>query len=221
MKIAIDGPSGAGKSTVAKMLAAHYGIVYVDTGALYRSVGLYVMRAGVNPHDEAAVMALLDDISLELRYTDEGQRVIMCGEDVSDLIRTPDASMYASAVSVHPPVRAFLLGIQRDMAQRGGVIMDGRDIGTVIMPDADVKIYLVASERSRAERRYKELRAKGEDCTLEEVLADIIKRDENDSGRKASPAVAAADAQHFDNSGMSPDETVAALVALIDERTGV
>lgn len=219
MKIAIDGPSGAGKSTVAKMLAAHYGIVYVDTGALYRSVGLFVRRADADPHSEAAVSPLLEKISLELRYTDEGQRVIMCGEDVSDLIRTPEASMYASAVSVHPSVRAFLLGIQRDMAQRGGVIMDGRDIGTVIMPDADMKIYLVASEQSRAERRYKELRAKGEDCTFEEVLADIIKRDANDSGREASPAVAAEDAYHFDNSGMSPDETVAALVALIDERT--
>lgn len=220
MKIAVDGPSGAGKSTVAKMLAAHYGIVYVDTGALYRSVGLFVRRAGADPQSEAEVSPLLDNISLEMKYTDEGQRVIMCGEDVSDLIRTTEASVYASQVSTLPAVRAFLLGIQRDMAERGGVIMDGRDIGTVIMPDADVKIYLVASERSRAERRWKELRAKGEDCTVEEVMADMKKRDEKDSGRAVAPAVAAPDAVQFDNSGMSPDETVAALTALIDEKTG-
>jgi cytidylate kinase len=218
MKIAVDGPSGAGKSTVAKKLAAYYGIVYVDTGALYRSVGLFVRRAEVDPQNEDAVAPLLKDIELELKYTDEGQRVIMCGEDVSDLIRSTEASAYASAVSALPAVREFLLGIQRDMAEKGGVIMDGRDIGTVIMPDADVKIYLVASERSRAERRWKELRAKGEDCTVEDVLRDMRKRDEKDSGRAVAPAVAAPDAVHFDNSGMGPDETVEALVELIDKR---
>ncbi len=208
MKIAIDGPGGAGKSSVAKALAAKLGLVYVDTGALYRSVGLFMRRAGVNTASADEVAPLLKDVALELRWTEDGQRVILCGEDVSEAIRTPEASMDASAVSAIPAVREFLLGLQRDMADKGNVIMDGRDIGTVIMPDADLKIFLTASPQARAERRFAELRAKGQECTFEEVLEDIVKRDAQDTGRDIAPAVAADDAVVFDNSGMGLEETV-------------
>lgn len=208
MKIAIDGPGGAGKSSVAKALAAKLGLVYVDTGALYRSVGLYMRRAGVDTASAAEVTPLLESVKLELRWTEAGQRVILCGEDVSEAIRTPEASMDASSVSAIPEVREFLLGLQRDMADKGNVIMDGRDIGTVIMPDADLKIFLTASPEARAERRFAELRAKGQECTFEEVLEDIIKRDAKDTGRDIAPAVAADDAVVFDNSGMGLEETV-------------
>ena len=208
MKIAIDGPGGAGKSSVAKALAAKLGLVYVDTGALYRSVGLFMRRAGVDTASAVEVTPLLEDVALELRWTEDGQRVVLCGEDVSEAIRTPEASMDASAVSAIPAVREFLLGLQRDMADKGNVIMDGRDIGTVIMPDADLKIFLTASPEARAERRFAELRAKGQECTFEEVLEDIIKRDAQDTGRDIAPAVAADDAVVFDNSGMGLEETV-------------
>ena len=208
MKIAIDGPGGAGKSSVAKALAADLGLVYVDTGALYRSVGLFMRRKGVNTAAADEVTPLLKDVKLSLRWTEAGQRVILCGEDVSEVIRTPEASMDASAVSAIPAVREFLLGLQRDMANAGNVIMDGRDIGTVIMPDADLKIFLTASPEARAQRRYAELCAKGQECTFEEVLADIIKRDAQDTGRDIAPAVAADDATVFDNSGMGLEETV-------------
>ncbi len=208
MKIAIDGPGGAGKSSVAKALAAELGLVYVDTGALYRSVGLFMRRAGVNTASADEVAPLLGDVKLELRWTDAGQRVILCGEDVSEAIRTPEASMDASRVSAVPAVREFLLGLQKDMANAGNVIMDGRDIGTVIMPDADLKIFLTASPEARAKRRFAELRAKGEDCTIEDVLADIVKRDAQDTGRDIAPAVPADDATIFDNSDMGLAETV-------------
>lgn len=221
MKIAIDGPGGAGKSSVAKALAAKLGLVYVDTGALYRSVGLFMRRAGVDTASAAEVSPLLRDVALELRWTEEGQRVILCGEDVSEAIRTPEASMDASAVSAIPEVREFLLGLQRDMADKGNVIMDGRDIGTVIMPDADLKIFLTASPEARAERRFAELRAKGQECTLEEVLEDIIKRDAQDTGRDIAPAVAADDAIIFDNSGMGLQETVDKIGEMAREKAGV
>lgn len=208
MKIAIDGPGGAGKSSVAKALAADLGLVYVDTGALYRSVGLFMRRAGVNTASADEVTPLLKDVKLSLRWTEAGQRVFLGDEDVSEAIRTPEASMDASAVSAIPAVREFLLGLQRDMANAGNVIMDGRDIGTVIMPDADLKIFLTASPEARAKRRFAELRAKGQECTLEEVLEDIIKRDAQDTGRDIAPAVAADDAIIFDNSGMGLQETV-------------
>lgn len=217
MKIAIDGPGGAGKSSVAKALAAKLGLVYVDTGALYRSVGLYMRNKGVNPGDASAVAPLLSGVELELRWTGEGQRVFICGRDVSEEIRTPQASMDASAVSAIPQVREFLLGLQRDMAEKGNVIMDGRDIGTVIMPDADLKIFLTASPEARARRRFAELRAKGQECTLEEVLEDIIRRDEKDAGRDIAPAVPAKDALIFDNSGMGLEETVEKLGNLAKE----
>ena len=155
MKIAIDGPSGAGKSTLAKALARRLSLVYVDTGAMYRTVGLCAARAGVDPHDEDQVKPLLADCDISLKYEDDGQHVYLCGEDVSGEIRTPEASKYASAVSALPAVRSFLLGVQRDMADKGGVIMDGRDIGTVIMPDADCKLFVFASAEARACRRFK------------------------------------------------------------------
>lgn len=208
MKIAIDGPGGAGKSSVAKALAARLGLVYVDTGALYRAVGLYMRRSGVNVADADEVGLALPNVRLELRWTEDGQRVLLCEDDVSEAIRTPEASMDASAVSSIPAVREFLLGLQRDMANGGNVIMDGRDIGTVIMPDADLKIFLTASPEARARRRFAELRAKGEECTLEEVLSDIVRRDTQDSEREIAPAIPAEDAIIFDNSEMGLDETV-------------
>ena len=214
MKIAIDGPGGAGKSSVAKALAAQLGLVYVDTGALYRSVGLFMRRAGVNTASAEEVTPLLKDVKLSLRWTEAGQRVFLGDEDVSEAIRTPEASMDASAVSAIQAVRDFLLGLQRDMAEAGNVIMDGRDIGTVIMPDADLKIFLTASPEARAKRRFAELVAKGQSCTFEEVLEDIIKRDAQDTGRDIAPAVPADDTVIFDNSDMGLEETVEGIAAM-------
>ena len=219
MKIAIDGLSGVGKSTYAKILAKDYGLVYVDTGALYRAVGLFVNRAGADPKSADEVVPLLPKIELSLEYRDGTQCVIMNGEDVSGQIRTPEISMYASAVSALPPVREFLLGIQRDMVERGGVIMDGRDIGTVIMPDADVKFFMTASNEVRAERRYKELIEKGVECEYEKILAEIVERDENDRTRDVAPAVPADDAVIIDNSYLTIDETVEEMKKVVSEKT--
>ena len=174
--IAIDGPGGAGKSTVSKAIAAKLGIVYVDTGALYRTVGYYVRGAEVNPKDGEAVAALLPNIKIEVKYENGAQRVYLNGEDLGDKIRTPEMSMYASAVSAIPAVRAFLLDTQKDIAAKNSVIMDGRDIGTVILPDADLKVFLTASPECRARRRYDELIAKGQQVRFEDVLADIRRR---------------------------------------------
>lgn len=219
MRIALDGPSGAGKSTVAKAVAKRLGIVYVDTGALYRSIGLYVCRAGVAKNDSERIIPMLSEIKLDLVFKDGVQCVILNGEDVSSLIRTGEISMYASAVSAIPEVRAFLLETQRKIARENSVIMDGRDIGTVIIPDAEVKIFMVASPEARAERRYKELIAKGEDCTYESVLADIIKRDTDDSTRAVAPAIPAPDAIHLDNSDMDEEQTIARVIEIIEEKT--
>ena len=220
IQIAIDGPSGAGKSTVAKALAKKLGIVYVDTGALYRTVGYYVRSVNVDPKDAAAVEALLPQVQVDLRYEQGVQRVYLNGEDLGDKIRTPEMSMYASAVSAIPAVRAFLLETQRSIARKNSVIMDGRDIGTVILPQADVKIFLTASDECRAQRRCDELRAKGIETTYEEVLADMQQRDSNDRNRTVAPAVAAPDAITFDNSFMSPDECTDALKAIVLEHVG-
>ena len=220
IQIAIDGPSGAGKSTVAKALAAKLGIVYVDTGALYRTIGYYVRSQNVDPKDASAVEALLPNIQIELKYENGTQIVCLNGENLGDKIRTPEMSMYASAVSAIPAVRAFLLDTQRDIAKKNSVIMDGRDIGTVILPNADVKIYLIASNECRARRRCDELRAKGIETTYEEVLSDMIARDNADSTREVAPAVAADDAVTFDNSWMTPDECTAKLAELIAQKTG-
>ncbi|MBP3322197.1 MAG: (d)CMP kinase [Clostridia bacterium] len=218
MRIAIDGPSGAGKSYLAKAIAAHYGFVHVDTGALYRALGLYALRSGLTKEGIAEICDDLDKIEVSLMFAKEGQRVLLCGEDVTDLIRTPEISMYASAVSAVPAVRAFLLETQRSIARTHSVVMDGRDIGTVILPDAEVKIFLVADDRARAARRLAELEAKGVKTSLEDVLADMAKRDENDRTRATAPAVAAEDAVLLDNSGLSREQTVAAAIKIIEEK---
>lgn len=220
MNIAIDGPGGSGKSLLARNIARRLGLIYVDTGALYRTVGLNACRRGIAMDDKAGIVASLEGITVELKYEDGEQHVYLCGEDVSGLIRSPEISMYASAVSSVPEVRAFLDGTQRSMVARGGVVMDGRDIGTVIMPDADVKIFLFASPKHRAERRYLELAEKGENVTLDEVLSDITKRDRADREREASPAVPADDAVMLDNSGFEPKDTFAAAIRIINGQLG-
>lgn len=219
IKIAIDGPSGAGKSTVAKALAKSLHFVYVDTGAMYRCVGLYVRRNGTDPTDADAVCALLPDIRVSLAYgADGGQLVYLNGEDVSSAIRENEISRYASAVSKIPAVRAHLLSLQRDMAQTNHVIMDGRDIGTVILPDAQLKIFLTASAESRARRRTAELIARGQQADFETILAEINARDEQDRTRDVAPAVPADDAVIMDNSDMTIEENTEAIRALLAER---
>ena len=214
IQIAIDGPGGAGKSTVSKAVAAKLGIVYVDTGALYRTIGLYVKSKGISPKDAEAVSACLPDVSIEIRYIDGKQCVFLNGVDHGDDIRTPEMSMYASAVSAIPAVRAFLLDTQRDIARKNSVIMDGRDIGTVILPNAQLKIYLTASEECRARRRYDELIAKGQDVKFEDVLAEMNQRDKQDSSREVAPATAAEDAILLDNTDLDFEGTVEAIVKL-------
>ncbi len=221
IQIAIDGPSGAGKSTVAKALAKKLGIIYVDTGALYRTVGYYVWQHETDPGDAQAVEKLLPGIHLEIRYENGVQEVYLNGEATGNRIRTPEMSMYASAVSAIPAVRTFLLDTQREIARKNGVVMDGRDIGTVILPDANVKIFLTASDTCRAERRFLELREKGIQTTMEEVLSDMRRRDRNDSTRTIAPAVAAADATVVDSTGMSVEECVAAIAAIVAAKTGI
>ena len=216
IKIAIDGPSGAGKSTLAKRIAKELGIIYIDTGALYRSVGLWVSRKGIATDDKEGIIASLEGIRVELGFDSEGnQRVYLCGEDVSGLIRTPEIAKYASSVSAIPEVRALLFGMQREIAEKNSVVMDGRDIGTVILPDADVKIFLSASDRARAERRAKELAERGEIVSVEEILAQMKERDERDATREIAPAVAAPDAIPLDNSQLDLDGSVEAALEII------
>ena len=218
ISVAIDGPSGAGKSTLAKRLAKELGYLYVDTGAMYRAIGLFALRQGVDPKDEAAVTALLPQIQIELRYVDGAQRVLLCGEDVSEAIRAENVGMATSAVSAHPPVRAFLLELQRGMARTHDILMDGRDIGTVILPGATVKIFLTASAEARADRRFKELQDKGVDTDYETVLEDIRRRDYQDSHRATAPLRQAEDAVLVDTSGMDLEESFQALKSLILSR---
>lgn len=221
MKIALDGPSGAGKSTVAKALAKKLGIIYVDTGALYRTIGLFVKRQEVDKADTQGVIALLPCIDLDMQFIDGEQIITLNGERVGDNIRTGEIAMYASAVSAIPEVRQFLLNTQRDIASKNSVVMDGRDIGTVILPDAEVKVFMVASPEARARRRYLELSAKGESCTLESVLADIIERDKNDSTRKTAPCVPADDAVIFDNSDYDVDGSVDKVIEIIKSKVSI
>lgn len=219
--VAIDGPSGAGKSTIARAAAKRFGFIYVDTGAMYRTVGLAAARAGMALGDEGGVVGLLPELDIRFGYAEDGtQRMYLNGEDVSGLIRTPEVSMRASEVSAMPEVRAHLLDMQRAMAERQSVIMDGRDIGTVVLPGADVKIFLTASAEKRAARRHKELVEKGEDVSYENVLADIIKRDENDSSRAAAPLRKAEDAVEVDTSELSLEESINRVCGLISERMG-
>ena len=218
IRIAIDGPSGSGKSTLAKAVARELGIIYVDTGALYRTIGYFVYISGKDPHDAKQVESLLSGINIELKYENGSQRVILNGEDLGDKIRMPEMSMYASAVSTIPAVRAFLLEMQKSMARSNSVVMDGRDIGTVIIPDADLKIFLTASNETRAKRRTLELQSKGVDARYEDVLADMIERDKQDKNRDIAPAVPADDAIIFDNSVVSVEESLKEIVRLVNER---
>ena len=213
--IAIDGPAGAGKSTIAKILAQELELIYVDTGALYRTIGYYVTQQGIDTADTDAVVAALSGLKVDLKYVDGVQRVFANGEDVSDLIRTPAMSMAASAVSAIPAVRAYLLDTQRGIAATHSVVMDGRDIGTVILPDAKIKIFLTASAESRAKRRFDELQAKGDPATYEEVLADMVKRDYDDSHRAIAPLKQAEDAIPVDTSGETLEQSVARMKEIV------
>ncbi|MBR6807296.1 MAG: (d)CMP kinase [Clostridia bacterium] len=215
IRIALDGPSGAGKSTIAKKIAEKLGIVYVDTGALYRTVGLYSIENGISADDVDSIKASLKNIDLRLAYEDGAQKVYLNGVDVGDRIRTPEASRYASAVSKIPEVRAFLLDVQRNIAAAGGVIMDGRDIGTVIIPDAELKVFMSATPEARADRRCKELAEKGMPQPYEDVLRDIIERDRNDREREASPCVPAPDAVQFINDDYGIEESADYIIGLI------
>lgn len=216
-KIALDGPSGSGKSTLAKNLARHYGFVYIDTGALYRTIGLFVCRRGIASDDAVGIVSCLPDIRIEMKLENGGGVVYLGGAPVGNEIRTPEISKYASDVSKVPEVRAFLLETQRSIARENNVIMDGRDIGTVILPDAQVKLFVFASAEARAKRRYAELCERGVETTYESVLADMQWRDANDSGRDIAPAVPAEDAIMFDNSEMNIEEMVRRAIEIIDK----
>lgn len=219
--IAIDGPAGAGKSTIARRVAEQIGFLYVDTGALYRAVGLFALRAGVNPADAAVVEPLLPEISLSLAFVQGVQQVLLNGENVSEAIRTPEVSMAASGVSAIPTVRQFLFSQQQDIARSNNVIMDGRDIGTVVLPDAQLKLFLTASPEDRAQRRFAQLREKGQTADYEAVLADIRQRDYQDSHRAVAPLKPAPDARVVDTSGNTLEQSVALLRGIVRESLGI
>ena len=220
--IAIDGPSGAGKSSLARRLAHELGYIYVDTGAIYRCVGLAAHCRGLDSKDETAIKPMLPEISIEMRYNEEGeQRMLLDGEDVSAEIRMPEISICASNVAAMPSVRAYLLEMQRRMARTHNVIMDGRDIGTVVLPDAELKIFLTASAAARAERRMLELQAKGVNADYDEVLRDIEYRDKQDSSRAAAPLRAAEGAVRVDTSDIDFEQSAALLRGIVRERLGV
>ncbi len=221
INVAIDGPSGAGKSSLAKAVAKKLGFIYVDTGALYRSIALYFIRLGISPSDKDNVIPELANIKLSLVYCDGVQNVILNGENVSLLIRTNEVSMGASAVSAIPEVRAFLLETQRQLARENCVVMDGRDIGTVILPNADVKIFLTADDKKRAERRYAELKEKDPSVTFEEVYNAMVNRDKNDSTRAVSPAIQADDAILLDNTDLNEEETLIHALDIINKKADV
>lgn len=218
INVAIDGPAGAGKSTIAKAAAKALGYIYVDTGALYRTVALGVVRAGVLESDDG-IAALLPNLLVELKFVDGSQHVYLNGEDVSDLIRTPEISMGASKVSAVPAVRAFLLDLQRDLAKKNNVIMDGRDIATVVLPNAQVKIFLSATPECRARRRYKELVEKGQTVTYEDVLADVNRRDYQDSHREIAPLKPSADSIMADTSELDLQQSTDLIINIIREHT--
>ena len=221
ISIAIDGPSGAGKSTISRKAAEIFGFIYVDTGAIYRTIGLASKIRGISLDDKAAVMEMLTKLNIELKYNESGeQHMYLDGKDVSRDIRLPEVSMLASKVSAIPEVRTFLVDMQRDMAKKYDVIMDGRDIGTVILPDADLKIFLTADVNDRAQRRYEELRTKGMIKPFDEVLAEMKQRDEQDTLRAAAPLKAAEDAVMLDTSGNTLEQSIAEVCRLIADRTG-
>ena len=216
--IAIDGPGGAGKSTVAKAVAKKLSIIYVDTGALYRAIGVYALKNGIETTDRQGISAILKNISVELKFKNGTQSVLVNTEDVSNEIRTPEASMAASNVSAIPEVRDFLFETQRTIARENNVIMDGRDIGTVVLPDAEVKIFLTASLEARAKRRFHELCAKGIEADYNQVLRELKIRDYNDSHREIAPLRPAEDAIILDTSEMTLDEEIAAVVEIIKNK---
>ena len=220
--VALDGPAGAGKSTLAKRAALRFNLIYVDTGALYRCIGLFALRRGVASSDEENVTGLLPEIKLEMKYDETGtQRMIMCGEDVTEAIRQPEVSTYASDVSAMPPVREFLFSMQLEMAERYNVIMDGRDIGTVVLPNAGLKVFITAELSARAKRRYLELSEKGIDVTLEKVEAEMKMRDKNDSERAIAPLKQADDAVLLDTTALDFEQSFDALCELIAGRFGL
>ncbi len=218
INVAIDGPAGAGKSTIARTAAQALGYIYVDTGALYRAVGVYSLRRGFDTKNADTVAGTLSDICVELKFIGGVQHVFLNGEDVSEEIRTPEASMAASDVSAVPAVRQFLFDLQRNIAKQNACIMDGRDIGTVVLPRAQVKIFLTASPEARAMRRYRELQAKGAADTFEEVLADLKQRDYNDSHRAVAPLKPAEDSILVDTTELNLEESVEKVIAVIQER---
>lgn len=220
--IAVDGPSGAGKSTLAKAIAAELRILYVDTGAIYRTIGCYARQQGVDAADTHAVIGLLPKVKIGMRYDEQGlQHMLLHGEDVTEEIRLPEMSLYASTVSAIPEVRDFLLEMQRDFARRASVIMDGRDIGTVVLPHADVKIFLKADVEVRARRREKELRERGTPRPYEQVLEEMRQRDYNDTHRSAAPLRAAEDAVIVDTSGLDFQQSKKKLLEIIREKVGL
>lgn len=216
--IALDGPAGAGKSSIAKRVAKALDYIYVDTGALYRTIGLSAARNSVAPEDENAVKNLLSKITVDLTFNEKGEQIVLLdSEDVSGLIRTPEASMMASKISAVPIVRAYLLDLQRNMAKTHNVIMDGRDIGTVVLPDAQVKIFLTASPEARAERRYKELVEKGMDVKYDDILNDVITRDYNDTHRKTAPLKPAEGCVMIDTTELDFEQSVEKIISVIKE----
>lgn len=216
--IALDGPAGAGKSSIAKRAAKSLDFIYVDTGALYRTIGLAATRKGVEPKPSLEVEKLLSEITVDLTFNDKGEQIVLLdGEDVSGLIRTPEASMMASKISAVPSVRAYLLDLQRNMAKSHNVIMDGRDIGTVVLPDAKVKIFLTASPEARAQRRYKELCEKGMDVKYEDILNDVITRDYNDTHRETAPLKPAEECVMVDTTELDFEQSVEKIISVIKE----
>lgn len=218
IRIAIDGPSGAGKSTISRRVASELGILYIDTGAIYRAVGLYMLRAGIDPADADAVAKVLSEVRVSLRHDGRGQRIFLENEDVSELIRTPEASRAASQVSAHPVVREHLLSMQRDMAKSASCVMDGRDIGTVVLPDAELKIFLTADVEDRARRRMLELQERGTPQPFEDVLADMKERDDRDSNRPVAPLRRAEDAELLDTTGFALADSVNAVLRIVQDR---
>ena len=218
VSIAIDGPAGAGKSTMARACAKALGYLYVDTGAIYRTVGYYMRLMGIGPKDQDGIRRLIDEVNIDIRYADGVQHMILNGKDVTSELRTPEMSMYASGVSAQPCVRAFLLDMQRQLARTHNVVMDGRDIGTAVLPNAPLKVYLTASAHVRALRRWKELTEKGQTADLAKIEEDINERDYQDMHREHSPLVQAEDAVLVDSSEMTIDEVVEKILSLARER---
>lgn len=221
INVAIDGPAGAGKSTIAKRIAADFGYMYIDTGAMYRSLAYNAIKLGIDIENQKdKVIEMLDCVTLDVKYNEEGQHMILCGEDITAYIRTPKVSAGASAIAVIPEVRQWLLEFQRNLAKSNNCLMDGRDIGTVVLPDANIKIFLTASPEARAKRRYDELILKGEDVSFEDVLSDMIKRDKNDSTRACAPLKQAEGAHLVDTSDLSFEQSVDAIKKIIEDKIG-